>query len=318
MSERYDALERLQRLREAGVLTDAEFEAEKRRLLADPAPAEEEAAPAEAERSRLPMYIAVALVAVAIAVAAGIWLGREVRGTGGNEGGNGIAAVEAPVEENLIAAPPPPDVHTLPQEEQAARAFEAAFGQRGSATVTIDGDQVRFEPQRLLWMPPGAVLISEGEAPDAPHASGGHIAIHYLRPAGDRFEVTRRFVPAVTTGSSGKLGEWSVSSRFGERPVITAAGGGTFQGYSCTVLTLTEVGPSGPVELAEIPLSYSDAGAQEDPEEATEIEGKIANVVKGRSFEVVYSGAEEFTERYVRSGGRYVLEGGGETRMRRC
>jgi hypothetical protein len=42
MSSRYDELERLQRLRESGALTDEEFQAEKRRLLGHQAVAPEE------------------------------------------------------------------------------------------------------------------------------------------------------------------------------------------------------------------------------------------------------------------------------------
>ena len=51
MSSRYDELERLQRLRESGALTDDEFQAEKRRLLGHGtiAPAVEEAGGAGAE-----------------------------------------------------------------------------------------------------------------------------------------------------------------------------------------------------------------------------------------------------------------------------
>ncbi|HEX8669545.1 MAG TPA: SHOCT domain-containing protein [Allosphingosinicella sp.] len=317
MTERYDALERLQRLRESGALTDQEFEAEKRRLL-DGAPLAAPEAPRR-DRRRIAIYAGSALAGVAVAAGIGVWVGRDARGGSDSvEATNRAALPDIVAEENLIQTPTLPDVLTLPAPEQVTRAFEAAFGQRGAAIAEIEGERVRFEPRRLLWTPSRAVLISEGSAPDAAHASPGHLAIHYLRPSADRFEVARSFVPAVSAGSSGNLGEWTVSGRFGERPVISVAGGGTWQGYTCSILTLTELGPTGPIVLAKIPLVYSDEGAQENEADATRIEGRIANVVKGRSFDIAYSGSDSFVERYVRSGNRYVREAGGQTRMRTC
>jgi hypothetical protein len=45
-------------------------------------------------------------------------------------------------------------------------------------------------------------------------------------------------------------------------PVIAAEGGGTWQGYTCSILTLTELRPGGPAEIANMPLSYDDSGAR--------------------------------------------------------
>jgi hypothetical protein len=161
------------------------------------------------------------------------------------------------------------------------------------------------------------VLISIGEVKDAPHASAGKIAVHYLRPAGAQFEVAQAFVPAVETGSFGQIGTWTVSRKFSDFPVIYATGGGTWQGSSCTVATLTELTPNGPRELATVPLSYSNGGAVQEGEKPTEIAGKVRNIVKDQSFDVVYSGSQSLTEHYVRSGTRYVVEGG-QTRVEGC
>jgi hypothetical protein len=100
--------------------------------------------------------------------------------------------------------------------------------------------------------------------------------------------------------------------------VVAAEGGGTWQGYSCSVLTLTELRPAGPAELASIPLSYDDSGAKEDQSEATKIEGKLVNIVKGQSFDVAYSGSQAFIDHYVRAGGGYSLDGGAKSRMPTC
>ncbi|HYJ81567.1 MAG TPA: SHOCT domain-containing protein [Allosphingosinicella sp.] len=321
MSSRYDELERLQRLRESGALTDEEFQAEKRRLLGHQSVApEEETVEAEAgTHSRRPIWIALALAALVAAVVAGLWLGRM---SGGSD-----EIVDLPMpEENVateanVAEPEAlPEVRSLPPGEQLARAFEAAFGSRGEAVLAVPGggadEDVRFAPGRLIWLPSGPVLISEGKVQDPGHASAGRIAIHYLKPAGDRFEVVRAFPGAVATGSNGQVARWSLNPRFSNWPVVAAQGGGTWQGHSCSSLSLTELRPEGPVRVADVPLLYDDRGAKPDGTGRT-IEGKILNIVKNQSFDVVYSGSRAFSEHYVRGPSGYAVAGGKST-METC
>lgn len=322
MTSRYDELERLQRLRESGALTDEEFQAEKRRLLGHEtlAPEADEAAPPEAgTHSRRPIWIGLALAALVLAIVAGLWFGRM------SGGGDEMVDLPMPVENqvaeaNVVEAPAVPGVQKLPAEEQLARAFEAAFGSRGEAVLAVPGngsdEDVRFAPGRLLWLPFGPVLVSEGKVQDPAHASAGRIAIHYLRSAGDRFEVARAFPGAVTTGSNGEVARWALNPRFSNWPVVAAEGGGTWQGYSCSSLILTELRPEGPVKVAEVPLVYDDTGAKTDGS-GRAIEGKILNIVKNQSFDVVYSGARAFSEHYVRGPGGYAVAGG-RSNMETC
>ncbi len=325
MSSRYDELERLQRLRESGALTDDEFQAEKRRLLGHEtlAPADDTVEVPPEAVSRRPLYIIIGIAALIVAVAAGLWLGNLVGpGSGGGEAANVALPPENVVADaNLIEAEALPDVRTLPPEEQLARAFEAAFGSRGEAALTVRDDgaseDVRYAPGRLVWPAFGPVLLSEGKVQDPAHVSAGRIAIHYLKPAADRFEVARAFPSGVVTGSFGQVARWSVSPRFSTWPVVVAEGGGTWQGYTCSWLSLTELRPDGPVELARVPLVYSDGGTKEEEAQATSIDGKILNVVKNQSFDVVYSGSRAFREHYVRSGNLYAVAGGKST-METC
>jgi hypothetical protein len=332
MSSRYDELERLQRLRESGALSDEEFQVEKRRLLGhgeSGAPEREETIVVadEAPPSRLPLYLILGGAALIAAIVVGLLVGRFV---GGNHDSNGMAAnVALPQEndsaENLIQPPAAPDVATLPPQERLAKAFEAAFGRPGSATVDAplgvsDGAQVvTYKPGRLIETPFGPVLVSEGEVKDAAHVNGGRVAITYLRPEGDHYAVVRNFPEAVVTGSFGHVAKWSVSPRFSDWPVVVAEGGGTWQGYTCSTLTLTELRPAGPAEIANIPLVYDDSGAKTEGEEVTILEGKIVNIVKDQSFDVDYVGGAGFTEHYVRAGGgAYTLDGGGKSRVPTC
>ncbi len=239
MSNRYDELERLQRLRESGALTDEEFRAEKSKLLGHQSDSPDEVVsvvePQTSSRRRL--WIILGAAGLILAVVAGLYFGRS---SGGDDG---IIDLPMPTENeaaesNLVEAKALPDVRALSPDEQLARAFEAAFGSRGEAVLSVASDgaeeAVRYAPGRLIWPAFGPVLVSEGKVQDPAHVSAGKIAIHYLRPAGDRFEVARAFPAAVATGSNGQVASWSLNSRFSNWPVIAAEGGGTWQGYTCS------------------------------------------------------------------------------------
>jgi hypothetical protein len=322
MSSRYDELERLQRLRESGALTDEEFQAEKRRLLGHQsvAPAEEAVEFEPRATSRRRLWIILGLAGLLVAVVAGLMFGRM---SGGAD--DGIIDLPMPTENeaadsNLVEAKALPDVKALAPEEQLARAFESAFGSRGEAVASIPGDvadeDVRYAPGRLIWPAFGPVLISEGKVQDPAHASAGKIAVHYLKPVGDRFEVVRAFPGAIATGSNGRVARWSLNPRFSNWPVVAAEGAGTGQGYTCSSLILTELRPDGPARIAEVPLVYDDTGAKEDGT-GMAIEGKILNIAKNQSFDVVYSGSRRFSEHYVRGPNGFAVAGGKST-MERC
>ncbi|MGA9582219.1 MAG: SHOCT domain-containing protein [Allosphingosinicella sp.] len=322
MSSRYDELERLQRLRESGALTDEEFQAEKGRLLGHQSGAPEvEAAGVESPAaSRRKLWIMLGLAGLLVAIVAGLMFGRMSRG------GDEIVDLPMPeensaAESNLVEAEAVPEVRALAPDEQLARAFEAAFGSRGEAVISVPAggtdEAVRYAPGRLIWPAFGPVLISEGKVQDPARASAGRIAVHYLRPAGDRFEVARAFPVAVATGSNGEVARWSLNPRFSNWPVIAAQGGGTGQGYTCSWLTLTELRPDGPAEVATVPLLYDDTGAKEDGT-GRAIEGKILNINKNQSFDVVYSGSRAFSEHYVKGPGGYAVAGTGKSTMETC
>ncbi|MGZ8284208.1 MAG: hypothetical protein ACXWUQ_01105, partial [Allosphingosinicella sp.] len=284
------------------------------------APAGGGGAPEPQAPSRRRIWIVLGVAALVLAVIAGLYFGRT---SGGDDG---IIDLPMPTENvgedsNLVEAKALPDVRALVPEEQLARAFEAAFGSRGEAAISVPGDgadeDVRYAPGRLVWPAFGPVLVSEGKVQDPAHASAGKIAVHYLRPVGDRFEVARAFPAAVATGSNGQVARWSLNPRFSNWPVIAAEGGGSGQGYTCSWLTLTELRPDGPAKVGHVPLLYDDRGAKEDGT-GRAIEGKILNINKNQSFDVVYSGSRAFSEHYVRGPGGYAVAGGGKSTMETC
>lgn len=203
----------------------------------------------------------------------------------------------------------PTGVRALPIAEQLALAGKAVFGTSGRVTGTRDGAQIVTTPARLVWRGDTAVLISTAEMTDSCHGCTGGLDVAYLKPTAAGFTVAGHWPDAIAGSSWGAPPtEWSVSDKFGTDPVLYASGGGTWQGYTCSVFTLTGLTVKGPVGLVSVPESYDDSGAAtSDP--ATTLKGKIANIVPGKGFDVAYTGTDSFTDRYVWQGDEYALRG---------
>ena len=205
--------------------------------------------------------------------------------------------------------------------DQVDTAFHAAFGKNGSVLLKKQGhlnENVKYTPGDLVQAPFGPVLLSPGEVVGASHANSGKLAIFYLKPTAKGFDVDRRFVPALETGSFGKIVDFSVSRSFGDLPIVTVNGAGNWQGYSCSTTTLIELAPDGPRHLVTVPITYDNSGALGDGKKLTQVNGRIEKIQPGKAFDVAYFGSKDFTERYVRKGDRYVLAAGGQSRVQRC
>lgn len=203
-------------------------------------------------------------------------------------------------------------------DPQTTAAFRVAFGKSGSVILKRQGEYqetVKYTPGALVEAPFGPVLLGIGEVVDGSHASSGRVAAIYFRRDSRGFAVEKRFVPAMETGSFGSIGRWRVSRAYGPLPVVEVEGGGTWQGYTCSVTTLLELAPDRPRELVTVPLYYDDAGAVVG-KKATRIEGRVVRAASGKSFDVDYSGSRRFSDHYVRRGDQYVLVG--KSRMETC
>jgi hypothetical protein len=315
MNDRYDALERLQRLRESGALTDEEFQTEKRRLLAAEAePLREHRTQVSVEerpRSKTPIYLLLGGGGLAIAVAAALLIGR---GSRGDDSGIVNLSATAPAENaadmNLLQGPPPvQDVRSLTKQEQLGRAFAAAFGSPLQAKGDVNGQAVVYRPGTILWIGDRAVLISPAKATDDCHACAGTLAVHYLKAVGDKFEVTGAWPDLVSGAGWGAAPKWKLTNAFTNFPSIYEEGTGGGQGYVCTTATLIELVPSGPVKSGPIPLHYDNGGAVTDPRGKTQLDGKFVNVKKGVSFDLAVTGSQTFTETWLKRGDRFEPQG---------
>ncbi|MEA3015563.1 MAG: hypothetical protein QOI38_285 [Sphingomonadales bacterium] len=320
MTDRIEALERLQRLRESGALSEEEFAAEKAALLGRAGAVLEEAPPPGIERERVvavqrrrpEWLIPAALLGVLALFAVVAWL--VLRGGGGEETDlsqtNVAAPAAAPPEQNLVEAAPAPTIRDRPEADQLAAAFRAAFG--GRATRAVDEADVTFRPGRLVWIGDKAMLVSEGTNAEECHACAGHVAIHRLAVAGDGFRVEGEWL-SVATDDYGRPPEWRVTGELTGRPALRVEGGGGNQGIFCNFVSWYDLTGESPRQIARVQTGYTNEGE----EGGFELEGRIANLRPGRSFDVVYTGYESFTETYSLRGGRFQFDGA-ESRVPSC
>lgn len=325
MTSRYDELERLQRLRERGALSEEEFQAEKRRLLGGGAAPEPtwksvEVVDEEAPRSRTALYVVLGGIGLVLAIVLGILLGHNV--------GGGRVAPETNVtlpqneadaaDENLIAPPPPEDVRTMPVQEQLSRAFQAAFNAKDQAQVQIGGRTFVYHPGKLFWDGDRAVLISPATGAGDCTDCAGTVGVYYLSAAGDHFQVSGSWPEAVSGARWNTSPRWHMIGTYTSRPAIWEQGTTRTQDCASGSATLTELTPAGPVTSGPIRFTYRGKnGIAGILLGDTNIEGHIANVQKDVSFDVVYSGDKQFTETWVKQGDRFVLQGG-ESKMPTC
>jgi len=325
-----DQLERLHQLHLAGALTDAEFEAQKQRILAgDPLPAPETAAPdvtppepeaaapppelaaidpasievAPSEpavfapappRTLWPFYIAGGVFAVLLAVAVGIL----------------IAGNPKPTD---LPTPTPRASATAPArspEVRLADAFEAATGKRATFEAREGDDVVTTTPLRIVDLPFGPALLTKREIKDGCHACTGAIGVYYLNEANGKTTVTGRWPKAVEGWGWGAApDDWSLTSDYTANPAIYASGGFTGQGITESSATLTELRPEGPITSDVIGTGFSNGGAVTDDGDGPapcEVTGRIANIQRDQSFDVVISGSVTGVDHYVKKGGRFV------------
>lgn len=201
-------------------------------------------------------------------------------------------------------------------------AFAVAFpdAQRNEAVREVGEDSYSFVPLGFIPLTDTLVaLVSTGANECMGQACTGLNAVHYLaHDAG-----TPRYPYSLQgewldVGAVGVVGNpalrWGWTRAIADSPVLYTEAGGVWQGRACGYALLTELTPSGPVDIARIPTSFSDASIEGgDPG----VEGVITAADKGHSFTVSYTGSASFNEIYKRGAdGQYRLDG--KSRVTTC
>jgi hypothetical protein len=191
----------------------------------------------------------------------------------------------------------------------AGDGYRAAFG-RLNETVVGRYKYQASSSKLLLMGPDSAYLIVSGANIDESHAASGTLAVAQLQSANEKLTLRRRWLEVGGGSTWGGAPEFSVSSKIGPNPVIYTEGGGTWQGCTSSSAELIELTKLGPVSVAQFPVFYG-------PTKGAEISGKITNIRQGLSFDVSYTGAKRFVDRYVKKGTKYVLVSG-QTKAETC
>ncbi len=286
-----ERLTRLAELRGDGTLTEEEFQTEKRRLL-----------DGGSGRLRWP-HVAVGAALVACGVGgAVIWTGQKTE----------ITAIPS----KPITPPAPPPTVSIPEAssprsaaERLQAAFLAATGHSRAFVQKTKDDEFKVSPVRIVDLPFGPALIVKREIESGCHGCAGYLAIYYLRESGDVTVVTASYPEAVSGWGWGSApSEWQITNRFTSNPAIYASGGFTGQGITLSSSTITELRADGPHTSDRIGTGYDDEGSitEESGKTVCSVDGKIAGIVKDRSFDVVVSGSLTARDHYVMRGGRFV------------
>ena len=219
------------------------------------------------------------------------------------------AAVVAPLplaEEAATARQAPDDAAKSFQEElgdeiqpkRLADAFEAATGHRTVFITHSESDSVRTVPLRIIQLPFGPALLTQ-DTNAGRQANMGAIGVHYLSVKDGRFEVIGSWPRAVMGWGWGDPPQWRFTDQFTTYPALYAWGDFTAQGAVLTSATITELRPEGPVTSDYIYTRYDNEGGQRTKDEpACSVKGRIANIRKDKSFDVVVTGSRAAIDRY--------------------
>lgn len=241
-----------------------------------------------------------------------------------------LIAATIPAAAQEQSAPPLFEIVDVDRDTVPAgtpEAFEAAFdhktrydgdGRWYEHSRTVDQYEITFVPLTLIPLSDGRkALVTTGTSDCTGPACSGLNAVHYLRRDDSaRYAVDGEWLDVGASGTFGNPARrWGWTGVITGKPVLYTEGGGVWQGYACSFATLTELAADGPIEIARVPIHYSNGGAAETG--IVTLTGTITAAEQGRDFTVSYAGSRQFDELYVRGAdGRYRLQG--ETKVPRC
>jgi hypothetical protein len=164
-----------------------------------------------------------------------------------------------------------------------------------------------YTPDRLIRLGDTLVLVSRAETTPC-HACYGALAIHYLQVTPQGLKVTGAWPELLGGSSNGAPPEIALRDDLFDGPALVASGGWTGQGCTMESQDLVELTPDRPVVRAKalLALYHLDDG----PGPVTTVRGAIRPGVRGRSFQIAYSGDRSGVVRYALAGDRYQPVGG--------
>ena len=274
----WEELERLSRLRSEGALTDAEFDAEKERVLKGRAAAR-----------RVRLGVAVALVAARLGALL-FWLsgGIPARPTPSSPQGSGPATVPIPPLQATL--PPPAADPTL------ADAFKLAFPTVKRRVRIGDGtESIKFTPKIFQKLSADSfVLVSEGNNIECDaHVCSGAFAVTYFGLYPELKKEGEDFIRASSNGGFGQPPGLRIRALSDGKHVLEVTKGYGGMGLFITSVDLMWLG-LGPNELRDavtnVLASYEYQDASVDNSPKCVLTSKFNYSAKG-GLQVLYNGS---------------------------
>jgi hypothetical protein len=191
-------------------------------------------------------------------------------------------------------------------------AYALVFNANISATKTVQFEGSDFEMRGVNLSPlrNGVWALFSVANGEACGPCSGMNAVHYLNADEGGWTLKSEHLDVGVAAVMGKPArQWAVTPLLGANPVLITRAGGLWQGYSCEVVNLTELAPSGPVDRGTLPISYSNGGGAKDGEKIVDLDGMIVSGNAGKNFFIRFSGSSKFTQRYQMTNGKYELVG---------
>lgn len=208
-----------------------------------------------------------------------------------------------------------------PAPKRLADAFEAATGHRQAYGVTWNGHPGVVSPLKIIQLPFGPALITRLHFERACGRCAGvtgtyylreRIGVYYLKERGGKLAVKGRW-PEAVEGSDWTDSpiDWDVTNRFTAYPAIFATMLTSYkEGILHDGVSLTELRPSGPVESDPIITLYSSDGRQSADTPVCITRGRITNIRKDRSFDLVVTGSKKGrVDHFVKRNGKFEIVG---------
>jgi hypothetical protein len=259
--------------------------------------------PARDARSGWMLPAALGLLG-ATAIAGAAWWGRGNDVPRARPDARSAAFASRPSAPEPDRTSPPPE--KIPSKD-VADAFEAATGHRAAFSVEDGEDIVITRPVQIVQLPFGRALLTEEEIEDGCQGCVGAIGVFYLKEADGRLIVTGRWPRAAKGWTFGlPPTDWQITQKFTTYPAIYATGG-FLQGTMTSGATITELRPSGPAESDVIRTEFDNSRSEEEGKRHCVVNGRIANVRKDKSFDVIVTGSRRAVDHYRKSDGRFQV-----------
>jgi hypothetical protein len=196
--------------------------------------------------------------------------------------------------------------------KSTSEAYALVFNANAAATKTVKFEDKDFEMRGVnlsrirnnVW---ALFSVANGEACGP---CSGINAVHYLTDEEGGWKLKSEHLNIGATSLMGNPARrWAITPLLAVNPVLITRAGGLWQGYSCDVVNLAELTPSGPVDRGTLPVSYSNGGGAKEGDKIIDLDGTLVSGQTGKTLSIRFSGTSKFVENYTLVNGKYQLIG---------